>query len=353
MSLAEVARRAGVSLATASRVLSHSEYHVSDELRARVMKAAAEANYVPDAAARALSSRLGQTVGIIIGDVRDAYFAELVHGIQSVFDRSGRLLYICSSHWDPAKEADYIRLLHSNRVAAIIVACSEVPHPVYGPRVRASLDAFRNAGGIVVALGRDLGQAREVQPDNIAGGRSMAAALIALGHRHFGIISGPEGTVSREERLQGFYEAAEEARISRNSIHVLSGERSWEAGADAAQRLMARHPEITAIFGLNDKIALGALSQLQRLGYRVPEDVSVAGFDDILATRQSTPPLSTVRIDLARMSALLAEQALASRTERSLDEKITVPTQLVLRESTGPVRQAASADKASRKARSS
>lgn len=351
MSLMDVAKKAGVSLATASRVLSRSDYPVSDELRGRVMEAARQANYVPDAAARALSSRLGKTIGMIVGDIRDAYFSELVHGVQSVLDEHERLLYISSSHWNPAREAEYIRLFHSNRVAAIIVACSEVPDPVHGPRIRANLDAFRQDGGIVVTLGRELGEVREVEPDNIGGGRAMTEALIDLGHRTVGVLTGPRGTISREERLKGIYEAAKARRIPKSSIHVREGERSFEFGAQAAEQLLAQHPEITCIFGLSDKVALGAMSQLQRRQVRIPEDVSIAGFDDIAAAGQSSPPLSTVRIDLPEMSRQLALAALAGRNERSLSDMVAVPTMLLMRDSTGPVRQ--SAARAERRAASS
>jgi LacI family transcriptional regulator len=351
MSLMDVAKKAGVSLATASRVLSRSDYPVSEELRERVMEAARQANYVPDAAARALSSRLGKTIGIIVGDIRDAYFSELVHGVQTVLDEHERLLYISSSHWNPAREAEYIRMFHSNRVAAIIVACSEVPDPVQGPRIRANLDAFRSSGGIVVTLGRELGEAREVRPDNIGGGRAMAEALIKLGHREFGVLTGPRGTISREERLKGIYEAAKAHRIPKSAIHVLAGERSFEFGAQTAVELMAQHPEITCIFGLSDKVALGAMSQLQRSGYYVPGDVSIAGFDDILAARQSSPPLSTVRIDLPEMSRQLALAALAGRNDRPLRDKVAVPTTLVMRDSAARVRHPAA--KAARRAASS
>jgi LacI family transcriptional regulator len=336
MSLADVAKRAGVSLATASRVLSDSDYRVSDALREKVKEAARAIGHVPNAAARVLSSRAGKTVGVIVGDVRDPYFSEVVHGIQTVLDTRERLLYICSSHWDPQKEAEYIRLLHSNRVGAIIIACSEVPHPVYGPEGRALLESFRREGGLVVALGRRMRDARNVLPDNVGGGRMMAEHLIGLGHRRFGIIAGPKGTASREERLQGFQLAMTEAGLPLAAVSVMNADRSWDEGARSVDALMKMHPDVTCVFALTDKMALGAQTQLQRLGWRVPDDISVAGFDDLPMAQHAHPQLTTVRIDLAEMSRHLALCALAGADEQPLEDSIVVPTQLVVRGSTGP-----------------
>jgi LacI family transcriptional regulator len=229
-------------------------------------------------------------------------------------------------------------MLHSNRVAAIVITCSEIPDPVQTPRIAQSLESFRAGGGVVVTLGRRTKQARKVFPDNVVGARSMGEALLRLGHRHFGIISGVKGTVSREERLAGFKAALKAAGVNQRHTHVVESDRSSDAGARAAEQLMTKHPDITCIFALNDKMALGAMIQMQRMGIRVPEDVSIAGFDDIAAARQSHPLLSTVRIDLPQMSDRLAAAAMAGRHEAPIDSTVIVPTTLVMRDSTAAVR---------------
>lgn len=339
MSLAQVARYAKVSVATASRVLSGSDYPVTDELRKRVLDAARKSHYVPNANARALQNRKATAVGIVVGDVRDPYFAEILHSVQEVVDEQGRLLYICSSLRDPEKEIEYIKLLRSQRVAAIILAGSGITDSKYVDDLAIQLNAFRKSGGTVVAIGRHMIRARTVLPDNFGGAHQLAEALVKLGHRHFGIISGPERITSTAERLNGFLSALRAGGIDKSNIRVVEAEYSWEAGTKAVRELVGDETDITCIVAFNDLVALGAQRYLQRHGLLVPRDVSIAGFNDLLPAAEAQPALSTVRIHLPEMSRRVAEIALAGGKKSNSSDQDVVPATLVLRESTGRPRK--------------
>lgn len=340
MSLVEVAKRAKVSIATASRVLSSSAYPVSEALRQRVLEAAEEFNYVPNANARALQQRESSAVGVIVGDVRDPYFAEIVHGIQTVADRQGRLVYICSSQRDPRREIDYVRLLRSHSVSAIILTGSGLTDPAYVRQMEHQLDAFRAAGGVVAAVGRHLVRGRKVLPDNEGGARALAGALVALGHRRFGILSGPRGVTSTEERTAGFLAGLAGAGLDPAAVPVVEGDYSRESGAAAARALLGAETGITCIFAMNDHMAIGALRHLRAHGVRVPQDISIAGFDDVASAAEASPALTTVSIGLAEMSARVATVAFAGGEDLPDETAEIIPATLVMRDSTAAPRRA-------------
>jgi LacI family transcriptional regulator len=340
VSLAEVARRAKVSVATASRVLSGSSYPVTDELRKRVLDAARQFHYVPNANARALQNRESTAIGVIVGDVRDPYFAEIVHSIQQVVDEHGRLLYICSSHRDPAREIEYVKLLRSQSVSAMIMAGSGITDSEYVDELEIQINAFRESGGIVASIGRHMIRSRTVLPDNFGGAAMLGGALVDLGHRRFGVINGPPSLTSTAERFGGLMKAWRAAGIGEADVAVVESDYSWEGGTEAAGRLIGQQSDLTCIVALNDLMALGAQRHLQRNGLGVPGDISVAGFDDVVSATEAQPALTTVRIHLPEMSRRVAEIALAGKKELPEEMEDVFAATLMMRESTSRPRRA-------------
>lgn len=334
ITLADVARRAGVSLATASRVLNDSSYPVKDELRARVLTAAEELHYVPNAHAQALARASTHTVGVIVHDVSDPYFSEITRGIQRVASEADRLVIICNTYRDLERELAYVRLLHSQRVEAIILAGSGYDDRSFSQKLTTQVATFTAAGGRISLIGRHHLAGDAVIADNVGGGRALARVLIELGHRQFGVINGPPLLTTTRDRLDGFRSGLHEAGIALPPGHEVDSDFSRDGSLRATHELLAQAPDITAIFALNDTMAVGVLAALRERGIAVPDDISVVGFDDISITRDVTPALSTVRVPMVEMGARAMQLALSPNQSELRIEHL--PTKVILRASTAP-----------------
>ncbi len=334
-SITEVARRAGVSIATASRVVSSADYPVSAATRERVLDAARELDYVPNALARGLIKSQVPVVGVIVHDITDPYFAEIVRGVEDAASDSGYLVITCSSERNPVRESSYIRLLRQMRAAAVIFAGSGLDDPVLNAELPKHIDAMRASGAAVVHLSPHALGEPEISVDNIGGIAAMVRALVEMGHRRIAFLGGPEALYVARQRLDGYFRALAEAGIEADERLVIAAGFTAEDGAAGVDALLASGAPFTAIACANDLLALGALRRLHALGIAVPTQVSLAGFDDIPMAAMTAPSLSTVRLplrDMGRRGFTYADRVLAGeRPEPSL-----MPTTVVLRDSTAP-----------------
>lgn len=334
--LADVARRAGVSTATASRVINGTPYTVADELRQRVLHAVEELQYVPNAHAQMLARSQRLTVGIIVHDVSDPYFAEITRGLQRVATDHGRLVIICNSYREPDRELAYIELLRAQQVGAVILAGSGYLSEEVTGALNAKLSAYAGDGGRVVVIGRHEMAGDAVMPANEEGGYAITAELLELGHVRIGVIGGPPTLTTTADRLAGVRRAAAERGHNLPGERSVEGDFSRDGGEAAAAELLDRHPDVTAILALNDEMAVGALATLRSRGIAVPGDVSVAGFDDMPIARYVTPPLTTVNLPLVEMGALAMRMAFQPAGTTPRVEPI--PAHVVRRDSTAPHR---------------
>jgi LacI family transcriptional regulator len=333
-SITDVARLAGVSPATASRVVSDAPYAVSAPTRERVLDAARALDYVPNALARGLLKSYVPVVGVIVHDITDPYFAEVVRGVEDAASPGGSLVITCSSDRVAERENSYVRLLRSMRAGTVIFAGSGLDDPAFNEGMGRHLAAMRAYGAAVVHLSPYASGEPEIGVDNVAGIAGMIAALVALGHRRIGFLAGPTSLYVARERLDGYRRGLADAGIPFDERLAVSTGFSQEAGARAVDQLLARDVPFTAICAANDLLALGALRHLQELGIDVPREVSVAGFDDIQTAAMIAPSLSTVRLPLHQIGRLgfeFAEQVLSG----GRPEPQVLPTHLVMRESTG------------------
>jgi LacI family transcriptional regulator len=333
-SITEVARRAGVSIATASRVVRSADYPVSPATRERVLTAAAELDYVPNALARGLLESRIPVVGVIVHDITDPYFAEVVRGVEDAAAAGGHLVITCSSERDPDRERSYVRLLRSMRAAAVMFAGSGLDDPAYTEELGRHLDAMAAYGAAVVHLSPHAFGEPEVGVDNASGIAAMVAALVALGHRRIAFLAGPPNLLVARARLAGYRRGLAEAGLEVDERLVVPSAFDRDGGAAAVDALLAGEAPFTAICCANDLLALGALARLAGRGIAVPDDVSVAGFDDISIAALTAPSLSTVRLPLREMGRrgyAAAERLMAGQP--AVPE--TLPTEVVLRESTG------------------
>src|SRR5215472_15115426 len=334
--IADVARLAGVSVATASRTLNGIRA-VSPPLRDRVLSAARELGYAPNLHARALAQASDGSVGVIVHDVGDPYFGEIVRGMLRASADTDRMLLICNTYRDAQRELAYVAHFRAQRVKALVMAGSDLEDRDFGARMAAQIMGFESAGGRAALIGRHYAPGDSVMPDNVGGARSLARALAELGHRQVGVITGPPNLTTTYDRLSGFRMGLEEAGLEFPAGAVVNGDFTRDSGERAAGILLERLPDLTAFFALNDVMAIGAMSWLRKQSIHVPEDVSVAGFDDIPISRDLVPPLSTVRVPMAEMGARALELALRPRSSCLRTEHMA--TELVLRESTAEARK--------------
>ncbi len=333
-SITEVARLAGVSTATASRVVSSSAYPVRAETRERVLEAARTLDYVPNALARGLLKSRVPVVAVIVHDITDPYFAEVVRGVEDGATAAGYLVITCSSERDAERERSYVRLLRSMRAAAVVFAGSGLDDPALNEEMDRHLAAMRADGAAVVHLSPHAGGAPEVSVDNAAGIERMVEALVALGHRQIAFLAGPRSLFVARERLAGYKRGLAAAAIRFDERLVVRTTFDRDGGVLAVDTLLAGDVPFTAVCSANDLLALGALQRLAELGIDVPGTVSVAGFDDISTAALTAPSLSTVRLPLREMGRRGFEHADRALVGETLPPEI-LPTELVLRGSTG------------------
>ncbi|HEU5109029.1 MAG TPA: LacI family DNA-binding transcriptional regulator, partial [Micromonosporaceae bacterium] len=296
--LADVARRAGVSTATASRIINNSPKPVGQELRERVLAAVAELQFVPNANAQQLARADRGAVGVIVHDVSDPYFAEITRGLQRVAAEHGRLVIICNSYRDPERELAYVDLLHAHQTAAIVLAGSGYHDRPVTARLDRKLRLYEAGGGRVAVIGRHEHAGDAVVPANEHGGWLAADALYRLGHTAIGVIAGPPHLTTTTDRLAGMRRAAREHGRRLTARRIAYADFGRDGGVAAAADLLDRHPGLTALAALNDSMAVGALACLRERGVDVPGRMSLIGFDDMPIAVDVTPPLSTVRLPL-------------------------------------------------------
>lgn len=332
-SITEVARLAGVSIATASRVVSSADYPVSAATRARVLDAAQTLDYVPNALARGLLKSQIPVVAVIVHDITDPYFAEVVRGVEDAASPAGYLVITCSSERDAERETSYVRLLRSMRAASVIFAASGLDDPERNQELHKHLAAMRADGAAVVHLSpHALGDA-DVGVDNAAGMASMIAALVELGHHEIAFLAGPSTLIVARARLAGYRRGLEEAGIAFDQRLVVHTTFDKDGGALGVDMLLSGPASFTAICCANDPLAIGALARLAELGIDVPGQVSVAGFDDVPVAAITSPSLSTVRLPLREMGRRGFGEATRLLSGGDLARTV-LPTELAMRAST-------------------
>jgi LacI family transcriptional regulator len=335
-SVTDVAARAGVSIGTVSRVLSNSTHPVNEATRRRVQEAAAALDFMPNALARGLSRGRTQTIGVVVHDITDEYFNEIVRGIDDVARASGYLVMILSSYRDPEKELECVRRLRAQRCDGIVFVGGGLQKDGYLDRLRSQLDAIHRDGGAIVALAPNDLPWVSIVPDSEGGIAALVDHLVSLGHRRFALLSGPPHLKTTAERATALGDALARHGLFLEPALVANGDFQRERGAAALEELVVTGKPFTAVVCLNDQMAVGCLRAARKLGIRVPLDLSIAGFDDLPVTELLDPPLTTVRVpmrDLGREGMQLVLEQLAGNVPAPTR---TLPCELVVRSSTGP-----------------
>jgi len=335
VTLEQVAEHAGVSLATASRVINGSTRQVSQRLRDKVTASAQELGYLANASAQTLARNSSSLVGLLVHDIADPYFSSIAAGVTRHTEERGLVLVLGTTSRSAQKEGRILATLRAHRARAVVLVGSRSTDDESNRRLAEEIRLFRRQGGRVACVSQEGLPADTVTPDNHTGAADLARHLIAQGHREFAILAGPTDLWTARERLDGFHSALSGAGLELAHHNVVHGAFTRDGGYESTRRLMAVGTRATCLFAVNDVMATGAMAALRDLGLRVPEDLSVAGFDDIPTLRDLTPALTTVRLPLEEMGERAAVLALDDEPD---DEArvITVRGEVVERESTAP-----------------
>ncbi|MEU8138523.1 LacI family DNA-binding transcriptional regulator [Streptodolium elevatio] len=340
VTLQQVADLAGVSPATASRALhgSTGSRVVGEQLREKVLAAARELRYVSNAPAQALARSTTSLVGVVVHDVADPYFAAISAGAMGVAREHGLLVMLAATFRSPELELDYLARLRAQRARAVILSGSGFADRSYTSRLAAEVESYRADGGHVVTIGPHGIDTDSVNPANRAGAALAVRHLHGLGHRRFGVVSGPRSLTGVRDRLDGARRQLRSLDIALPPANIVDGGFARDEARGATRALFSRAPDVTAVVVLNDVMAAGVLAALRDdLGLRVPEQVSVVGFDDLPFAADLHPALTTVRLPLTEIGAQAMEMILTGPT--IAPRAVAVDGELVVRGSTAHVRR--------------
>jgi LacI family transcriptional regulator, repressor for deo operon, udp, cdd, tsx, nupC, and nupG len=333
MKMADIARLAGVSVSTVSRALADSPL-VTEETRQRIKQAVGETGYVINHVASGLRLQRSRQILVMLPSIANPFFAELVLGIEEEAQARGFGVLVGNTSGAQAREEALARHLLTGAVDGLILLTGRMPALLAGiaaieDRVVAVSERIPGAGVATVSI------------DHVAGARDAVAHLAALGHRRIAHIAGPVGSILTAQRIKGFRQAMTEANLPVEEASITFGNFTFDSGEAALRILLAIDPRPSAVFCSNDEMAIGAIKAARALGLRVPEDLSVVGFDDIHFAGVYDPPLTTIhqpRRAIGRTAAsLLFDQLAHKRAQRRHTE---LRHSLVVRDSAAVAREA-------------
>lgn len=326
----DVALSAGVSTATVSRALMTPE-KVSLSTRKRVDDAISETGYSPTTLTRTLRRNESKTIVTIVPDICDPYFSDILRGIEDAAVENGYVILVGDSSQQQKREQSFVNLVYTKQVDGMVLLGSDLPF-------NASRQEQKNLPPLVMACeyAPEL-ELPTVHIDNLTAAFEAVNYLTKLGHKRVAELSGPESSSLCQFRHQGYQQALRRAGIAMNNAYVHYGNFTFEAGAAAITQLLSLSSPPTAVFCHNDIMAIGATQKAKQMGFRVPQDISIMGFDDIEFSQYCDPPLTTIsqpRYEIGRQSMLMLLELLKGNDVRSGSRLLE--SSLVVRESTAP-----------------
>jgi len=337
VTITEVAKAAGVSIATASRVISESDHSVNEATRVRVLAAADKLGYQPNMLASGLRRGKSFTVGIVLDRINSSFTPPIVQGIQEYLKQYDFASSIINSFNDPKIENDSIRRMLGRQVDGIIFVDTNV-HSTDEIELKTNKP-------LIFVKRRRLKESKNcisILPDNRFGGELAARHLVRLGHHRIAHIKGPEGWDASRLREEGFRSVLESEQITIGESFFASGDWSLESGYAAMQFLLSQTLHPSAVFVANDQMAVGAIYAIQDRGLKVPDDIAVVGYDNLELARYIRPTLTTISQPLQQLgeaaAKILIEQLEGSRTD---ELTIEIKGELMVRDSCGAKRKEA------------
>lgn len=324
----DIARLAGVSTSTVSHVINKSRF-VSEDIAERVNKAAQDLNYAPSALARSLKMNRTRTIGMLVTTSTNPFFGEVVKGVERSCYHKGYNLILCNTEGDNERMKASINTLLQKRVDGLLLMCSTLE----GERIEV-FDRYPDIPVVVMDWGPMLFASDKIQDNSLSGGYIATNYLIECGHKEIGCITGPLIRHQAQMRYEGYKRAVLEARLEINPQWIVESDFECEGGYEAFNRMLEKGPLPSSIFVSNDMMAMGVLNAAHEKGIRIPEDVSIMGYDDIHIARFMSPALTTVHQPKYRLGKVAVETLLKKLEKETLEPQVVQldPT-LVVRKS--------------------
>ena len=324
----DVAARAGVSISTVSHVLNHTR-RVSDEATRNVLEAVNALNYAPNSVARSLKVNHTRTIGLLVTASANPFFAEVVKGVEDYCFSQGFSLILCNTENQLERQRHYLRMLMEKRVDGLLVICTDLDQEIQN-----LLRGYQQVPQVVMDWGGTSDFANVIN-DNVRSGAYLAGRhLMEQGHRHIACITGQLHKQTTQLRLDGVRDALGEFDVTLADSDILEGDYEMQSGHDAMLELLRRPQRPTAVFAFDDPMAIGAICAAAQAGLRIPEDLSVIGYDDVEMAQFSNPPLTTIRHPKAELDALAVELLVSRIRNKELStEDVTVQPELIVRKS--------------------
>jgi DNA-binding LacI/PurR family transcriptional regulator len=332
-SIKDVAFKARVSTATVSHVINNTRF-VSDEVRARVKRAIEECRYYPNAHARSLASGRSQTIGLVISDIANPFFPELVKSIEDAAFEHGYDVVLSNTNYDPERMSQYVRRYIERKVTGVAVMTSELDKHLIEELAHCKVSA------VFLDVGKTGHHMNNLCVDYESGIRQAILHLAELGHRRIAYISGTKNLRSARRRLEAFQQNIKQL-FSDEPTLIFYGNFKVDGGKRAAREILMKLSGNlpTAVMSANDLTAIGAISEFRAAGLNVPEDISIVGFDDISFASLSEPSLTTVHLPLGELGRLAVNVLVESSEDLAKEGvELKIPTKLVVRHSTAPVK---------------
>lgn len=333
MRIKDVAREAGVSTATVSHVINETKY-VTDITRQKVQEAIEKLNFYPNAHARSLASGRSNIIGLLVSDICNPFFPELIKSIEAAAFEHGYNVMLFNTNYDAKRAADYVRRLIELKVAGVALMNAELEPALVDELTRKQVRAVFNDIGVVSE------HTSNIILDYAAGIEEAVRHLVSLGHQRIVHIAGSSRIRSGNIRKDAFIDAMKRLLPNSQTPMIFEGDFRFESGRMAATEILNLKKLPTAVIAANDMMALGAMQELKANGLTIPKDISIIGFDDIAFASLAEPPLTTVcspRVEIGRR----AIEALMTTIKRPNQPgvEIRIPTYLITRKSTAPPRK--------------
>lgn len=327
----DVAKKARVSKTSVSRYLNgQNTGHMSEETKQRIIKAIEELDYQPNSIARSLKQKSTNVIGLVVNDMSNLFFLEIIRGIETELKNSGYNLLVCNSDTNVEMELECLKMLEKRQIDGVILIGMNMPVS-HIEKIKTNFP--------IVLMEREPGKTNldSVRIDNRVGAYAAVKHLIERGHKDIAHITGPNISTMAVERKESYVQCLEEHGLEVCPQYIVSGNYKLESGYAGMQSLMVLEKKPTAVFCANDYMAMGALRFLMEHDYKVPQDVALVGYDDIMVSKMVTPPLTTVRQpvwELAGMAArLLIDRIENKDSSKSEGQTVIMQSELVIRAS--------------------
>ena len=334
VTLKDLAQYTGFSITTVSLVLNNNAVSIPDSVKKQIVDAAKELNYIPNIAARSLVSGTSKTIGVIIPDISNSFFATLVHDMQIELNKYSYDIFLCNSDEKMENDIKYINLFSSRAVdGMILVLSAESLQNENQERIKSLLDSLFVPYILVDRYFAS--DAYKVMIDNYDAGAMVAAELFKNGHQRIGFITGPLSLNSSINRLQGALDYLKTKGINPQDANVYTGKYDYDTGYQGARKLLKN--KISAIFAFNDLQAYGVIECCNELGIKIPGDISLIGFDNSDTSKIIRPKLSSVEQPIAELSLLACQNLMALIERKPCEKEIRLKSTIILRDSIGRV----------------